>query len=388
MGSTETDQSLLKLPVIDFAKWGSGSTPEERLSTAKKLSDACHNFGFVFIINHGVSPELLEEAFGWSRRLFDLKYEEKMLAPHPDGPTVHRGYSWPGLEKVSQVISDDLEVGEKLRAVADCKVSTFSRIRDGTDGCLKESYEIGSEENDEQPNVWIPEVVFPGFRKFMTDFYWECSKVSHEILTAIGTGMGLKDPQFLLKFHSGHNNQLRLLHYPPIPAAQLENESSARMPAHSDWGSITMLFQDDCGGLEVENQHHPGEFIKVTPFKHAIVMNIGDLLMRWSNGKPKDLFLAHPDANLAEDYLKSTLHRVTLPPDEDKYTGPDRMTRARYSIPYFVGPDSDAVIECMPECTNENNPVKYGPIVQREYRLMRGKLQYPDKIPQSATASV
>lgn len=115
MGSTENDQSVLKLPVIDFAKWGSGSTPEERLSTAKELADACHNVGFVFIINHGISLELLEEAFGWSRRLFDLKIEEKMLAPHPDGPTVHRGYSWPGLEKVSQVISDDLEVGEKLR---------------------------------------------------------------------------------------------------------------------------------------------------------------------------------------------------------------------------------------------------------------------------------
>jgi len=118
----------------------------------------------------------------------------------------------------------------------------------------------------------------------MTDFYWECSKTSREILKAIGTGLGLKDPEYMLKFHAGHNNQLRLLHYPPIPAAELENETSARMPAHSDWGSITMLFQDDCGGLEVESQHVPGEFIKVTPMKNAIVMNIGDMLMRWSNG--------------------------------------------------------------------------------------------------------
>lgn len=103
--------------------------------------------------------------------------------------------------------------------------------------------------------------------------------------------MKLKDPEFMLKFHTGHNNQLRLLHYPPIPAAQLESESSARMPPHSDWGSITMLFQDDCGGLEVENQHVPGEFIKVTPLKNAIVMNIGDLLMRWSNGKSTSCLL-------------------------------------------------------------------------------------------------
>jgi isopenicillin N synthase-like dioxygenase len=142
----------------------------------------------------------------------------------------------------------------------------------------------------------------------MTDFYWECSKVSREILTAIGTGMGLKDPEFMLKFHSGHNNQLRLLHYPPIPAAHLENESSARMPAHSDWGSITMLFQDDCGGLEVENQHVPGEFIKATPLKNAIVMNIGDLLMRWSNGGPIPL------ASLTLMLMRSRLSEVHTSP--------------------------------------------------------------------------
>jgi len=113
---------MSQIPIIDFSKWTGASTSEERLTVARKLSEACHNFGFVFIINHGISPELLEEAFGWSKRLFNLKTEEKMLAPHPDGPTVHRGYSWPGLEKVSQVVSDDLEVGEKLREVMDCKV--------------------------------------------------------------------------------------------------------------------------------------------------------------------------------------------------------------------------------------------------------------------------
>lgn len=161
---------------------------------------------------------------------------------------------------------------------------------------IQESYEIGSEENDDQPNVWLPEEVLPDFRNFMTDFYWECSQTSKEILKAIGTGLGLRDPEFMLKFHSGHNNQLRLLHYPPIPAAELEKETSARMPAHSDWGSITMLFQDDCGGLEVEDRNRPGEFLKVTSVKNAIVMNVGDLLMRWSNGK----FPACPWVSLAE----------------------------------------------------------------------------------------
>lgn len=350
MGSIENDPSVAEvnasdfdLPIIDFANWNTSNASEERYSIGKKLADACHNVGFVYIINHGISPELLQEAFDWSKQLFDLKMVEKMLAPHPHGPDVHRGYSYPGLEKVSQVISGDEEVGKKLREVKDCK----------------ESYEIGSEDNDEQPNVWLPEEVLPGYRKFMKTFYWECFGAAREILLAIGIGLGLKNPEFFLKFHSGHNNQLRLLHYPPIPAAELENETSARMPAHSDWGSITMLFQDDCGGLEVENQHAPGEFVKAHPLKNAIIMNIGDLLMRWSN-----------------DYLKSTLHRVTLPPIEDRFTGEERMTRARYSIPYFVSPDSDSVIECIPECANELNPPKYEPVMQGEYRRMRAKLQY------------
>jgi len=200
----------------------------------------------------------------------------------------------------------------------------------------------------------------------MTEFYWECSKISREILKAIGEGVGIPDNEYLLKFHSGHNNQLRLLHYPPIPAAELENQSLARMPVHSDWGSITMLFQDDCGGLEVENPHAPGQFIKALPLKNAIIMNVGDLLMRWSN-----------------DYLKSTLHRVTLPPAQDRYTGTERMTRARYSIPYFVSPDLDARVECLPCCATADNPAKYESVVQREYRLLRAKLQYPEKsVPQ------
>jgi isopenicillin N synthase-like dioxygenase len=92
--------------------------------------------------------------------------------------------------------------------------------------------------------------------------------------------------------------------------------------------------------------------------------------------------------DLVLDYLKSTLHRVTLPPAEDRFTGAERMTRARYSIPYFVSPDIDALIECMSECASTDNPIKYEPVVQREYRLMRAKLQYPEKTTQATVVSV
>ncbi|RFU24826.1 hypothetical protein B7463_g11511, partial [Scytalidium lignicola] len=122
MVSTAQGKPQTSIPVIDFADWHSPSSAEARFRIAKELTDACHNVGFVCIVNHGVLTDLLEEAFHWSKRLFDLKTEEKMLVPHPDGPTVHRGYSWPGLEKVSQVISTDEEVRKKLREMTDCKV--------------------------------------------------------------------------------------------------------------------------------------------------------------------------------------------------------------------------------------------------------------------------
>jgi isopenicillin N synthase-like dioxygenase len=118
------------IPVVDFAKWTPGDSSEEQQAIARDLVEACQSFGFVNIINHGLDPNLLAEAFGWSKKLFDLSYEEKMKAPHPDGSAVHRGYSYPGLEKVSQVMNEsgNSEVAKKLREVQDCKVS---RSREG-----------------------------------------------------------------------------------------------------------------------------------------------------------------------------------------------------------------------------------------------------------------
>ena len=91
-------------------------------------------------------------------------------------------------------------------------------------------------------------------------------------------------------------------------------------------------------------------------------MNVGDLMMRWSN-----------------DTLKSTLHRVVLPPLQDRFSGDGRMTQARYSIPYFVSPEGPSVIECLPSCTDAAHPPKYEPIVWQKYMMMRASMQYETK---------
>ena len=112
------------VPIVDFAGWSTNASNEQRKEVANQLVEACRTVGFVYIINHNVTPKTLAEAFGWSKKLFDLEREQKMLAPHPDGYTVHRGYSWPGLEKVSNAMGDeeDEDLTEKLRQVSDVKV--------------------------------------------------------------------------------------------------------------------------------------------------------------------------------------------------------------------------------------------------------------------------
>ncbi len=94
------------------------------------------------------------------------------------------------------------------------------------------------------------------------------------------------------------------------------------------------------------------------------------------------LFSTIPEAliplPLIADILLSTLHRVTLPPLSDRFSGPSRLTRARYSIPYFVAPDPDSVVECFQSCTDEGRPAMYDSVMQREYGGKRARLHYED----------
>lgn len=284
-------------------------------------------------------------------------------------------------------------------------------------------------------NIWLPDdmtdddgnPILPSFRPFMTSFYWTLFHgPATAILRALALGIGFLGPDqedALLDLHSGHYNQLRLLHYPPIPRRAIERGKFARMPAHTDWSTITILFQDDCGGLEVEDPHVPGTFRPVEPVEGSLVLNIGNLMMRWSNGITVDpssssyllLFSIFPAdaAGFSPDTLRSTSHRVSLPPVQDRHTsastssrdhstanpGDDMtqngdededdeddddeggMTRSRYSIPYFITTDPDLVIEAMPCCVDDDEQdgrrgAKYEPITQREYAAMRARMQY------------
>ncbi|KAF5353767.1 hypothetical protein D9757_012947 [Collybiopsis confluens] len=336
-------QPISSLPVVDFARFMGGSS-EDALETARHLFTACRDVGFAYLINTGIPQEQIDGMFDWSAKLFALPIETKLKAPHPPEGWFHRGYSGVGREQVSQMVFDPNEL---------------KSIRDGKFPDFKESFDIGNEQFGPLPNIWIPEVAFPGFKAYATNFYNICRAFQTSALfPALAMGMDLPI-DFFLRYHEDGNNQLRLLHYPQALTSVFESGKKGRVGTHTDFGTATLLFQDDCGGLEVEHPSRPGEFMHVPPIPGTVLLNIGDLLMRWSN-----------------DTLKSTLHRVRAPPRRDGDNGNSGITKERYSIPYFMCVDQDKTVECLHGCFGPDKPKKYEPIKAGDYVNMRLDASY------------
>ncbi|KAH3662174.1 hypothetical protein OGAPHI_005422 [Ogataea philodendri] len=259
-----------------------------------------------------------------------LPLQNKMKCPHPPSPCHHTGYSNVGQEKVSQLgLEPERDLVVNARKHPD----------------VKESFEMNNEKDTLYYNFWPEESDIPGFREFMVEFWKTCETTSKHILEAIALGMGLEE-DYLVKYHSDGINQLRLLHYPPTKQVELETGEKERIGAHTDFGTLTMLFQDSTGGLEIEDPHSKDRFVPGHPIPGTVVVNIGDLLMRWSNNR-----------------LKSTLHRVRAPPG----TAQSGISKARYSIPYFVNPNRDVAISCLPGCWSPGEPKVYDSINAQQY---------------------
>ncbi|KAG6337205.1 hypothetical protein ID866_1877 [Astraeus odoratus] len=294
----EGRNSDLPLPVIDFADFGDG-TSSEALKIGNKLVEACRGVGFAYLINTGITQARVDEVFTWCRKFFNLPLEIKQLAPHPKEGWKHRGYSGIGVEQISQMVFDEKEIA-----------SIRERMPD-----FKESFDLGRTDSPHLENIWLPEGQLPGFREAALSFYYSCRSFQMEkLLKALSLGLSLP-ADFLASYHQDGDNQLRLLHYPAASADVFARGEKGRAKAHTDFGTATILFQDDVSGLEVESPHGSGQFVPVPPMPGSLVFNVGDLLMRWSN-----------------DTLKSTLHRVRAPSDDG--TG---MVKERYSIPFKMG---------------------------------------------------
>jgi isopenicillin N synthase-like dioxygenase len=226
---------------------------------------------------------------------------------------------------------------------------------------LKESIEIGREGEEGYPNRWPQEVVGDNddeanqFKSIMKDFFVECKDLHRTVMRAIALGLGV-DEGFFDDFVKV-DNTLRLLHYPSVKSDVFrKNKGQVRAGAHTDYGSITLLFQDSRGGLQVKTGD--GVWKDVTPIEGTVIVNAGDLLARWSN-----------------DTIRSTIHRVVEPPLKDGDKEAEEYP-ARYSVAYFCNPDFDKDIQALPNTYSREEEKKYETINSGQYLVQRLQATY------------
>ena len=293
-----------EIPVIDFGPFWSG-TRAERQVVAEQMRRASQDWGFFYLSGCGMPTEQLEAAFSGAKAFFDLPLEEKQGVAW-FSPESNRGY-----------------VGIKRE-----------KLDPARPGDLKEAFNLAPERPglDSHKNLWPKG--HPLFKSVMTRFLGECIHTADRVLEAFA--LALDQPEdFFKDAHNEHDHTLRLLHYPPLPAGFEPENCESRAGAHTDYGSITLLFQDDVGGLEVCTRS--GDWIRATPIPGTVVVNTGDLMHRWTN-----------------HVFCSTPHRVNV--------APEHRSRDRYSIAFFCHPNKTSEIACIESCATAGNPPIYAPI--------------------------
>lgn len=324
------------LTQLDFANFHSSAEDRQRL--CRDLVASLKQDGFVRLVNHGIPPRDIDGAFSEMRDFFALPLEQKMKAPHPPTPNPHRGYSAFGVEVVATHSNFESKAPMPL-------------LKD-----MKESYDIGSDRDALYDNIWPPAGVQDSFQPFFSSFFEACYQVQVALLEALSIGLGLP-PETLTKRHADQSNELRLTHYPPVSRSDFSH--STRIATHTDFGTITLLFQDTVGGLQVESPFGSGIFVDVeSGGRYECIVNAGDCLQRWTG-------------------LHSTRHRVHLPKavDESPRMGAEAVSEGddivdgRFSIAYFAKPDRSAILRPLIDDVSSRTDQEY--MTAGEFQQMR-----------------
>lgn len=309
------------IPVIDLAP--AAAAPG---AVAAAIGRACRETGFFLVANHGVPASLVANQFEWSARFFDLPAGERE-ALHMRHSSARAGYEPVG----GQTLDSD--------APPDLKESFYiNQDLPGTHAYVKACIRgYGG-------NQWP---ALPGFRPQMLDYFAAVEALAARVMRLLALSLEL-DPDYFAPAFACPAATLRLIKYPPHPSSARANQLGAG--AHTDWGAVTVLAQDDIGGLEVENA--AGEWIAAPPVQGTFVINLGDMFTRWTNG-----------------IYRSNMHRVI----NNNASG-----RARYSVPFFYSPDHVARIECLPTCTDAEHPPRYAPCTAGEHMDEMFRRSYGD----------
>jgi isopenicillin N synthase-like dioxygenase len=298
--------STAALPIIDIGDLLSPAWPA-RKAVAQRLQAACLDNGFFYIVNHGVPADLIDALFIETRSFFDSSVAAKS-AVDKSLSFCQRGF-------------------EPMRA---------QTLEPGAPPDLKESFYIGPELRlddprvvarrfNHGPNLWPADL--PGFRPVTETYFATMLALSQTLMRGLALALDLDEAYFAVYCTNPHAT-LRLLHYPPQPANAAPGEKGAG--AHSDFGGVTILLQDEVGGLQVQGKR-AGEWLHATPIPGSFVVNLGDMIARWTN-----------------DRFRSTMHRVV-----------NASGRERYSVPFFYSGNPDQEVACLPSCLERGELPKY-----------------------------
>jgi isopenicillin N synthase-like dioxygenase len=280
------------LPVIDIAGVRAGNSEATRQAAAD-IHAACTGPGFFYVRNHGVPAAVIDALLTEARNFFHLPAEEKRRVAIN---ARHRGFN----------------------ALGDALMFGASRPD------LKEFFTIGLELPEDDPDVLAGEKLRgpnnwppgrPGFRHAMETYYDAIGECGADLLGCVAISLGLPQDFFRARY-AKRLQRTQLVYYPPQTVTPDTEGQEFGVAPHTDFGCITLLWQDDTGGLEVQ-ERSSGGWIAAPPIPGTLVVNVGDLLGRWTN-----------------DRYASTPHRVV-----------NRSGRERFSIATFYDPDFKALVD-------------------------------------------
>jgi isopenicillin N synthase-like dioxygenase len=315
-------------PVIDIAAVRSArASAALRFEIARRVAGACEEIGFFAVTGHGVPGAVIADLVAQSYAFFDLPLAEKLAVRRPRAEQ-NRGYIAPGEERLARLRGDE------------------------TPPDLKELYTFGPFDTPQTPYFTGP-AAYPSFapnlwparplalRPAIQAYWHELEGLARTLCRIFAEALDLA-PEFFEDKTDKHVSQLRIMHYPPPQVAPLPGQ--LRAGAHSDLGMMTLLYSDnDVGGLEVMDR--AGRWVRVPVIDGGFTVNLGDLMMRWTN-----------------DRWRSTLHRVVNPP-----AAMNEQSR-RLSIGMFFIPNYDAVVAPI---AGLGEAPQYLPVTVANYRTSR-----------------
>ena len=316
------------IPSLDFSAFEHGSAAD-RQRTALRLGEHLRETGFIYVTGHNV-PEASIRAVRAANKKFHALPLSKKNAMAIDRN--FRGY-----------------IPINSSTIVTSSVATVSRPNQSASLMLmhevpEDDPRVIAGEALQGPNQWPAENDLPGFRNTIEVYVRQMNQLGRQLLNAICLALQLP-ADYLNHYFAKPTTFLRLLHYPP----QRQEEGLFGSAPHTDYGFITLLAQDEVGGLEVRNR--AGDWISAPPVENSFIMNVGDILARWTN----DLFVSTP-------------HRVL-----------NHSGRERYSQPFFYDPSMDSQIDVLPCCAEADGGKSYAPVRYGDYLMERIDKNYQSR---------